>query len=181
MHSATCSRMNSVFSRRLMEPKVSTCNSHNMSVAAAMSPWPRLISDRMRVTLARSTSTKIYPRQRQLSHSRADTKLRLRKLHTLPSVTVLNVSMTPSLVSVLGASSKKPMTTCTILVMACLSCPCFLLSSRTCSFSKLQSPESFEMVTMATSRREVEARSDACLVCFSSARSLSMDCCVWPS
>ncbi len=53
------------------------------------------------------------------------------------------------------------MTTCTILVMACLSCPCFLLSSCTCSFSKFQSPASFPIVTIETSNRDVEGRSEA--------------------
>jgi hypothetical protein len=90
--------MNSVFSRRVMEPKVSTCSSHKMSVAAVMSPWLFLMFDRMRVTLALSTSTKI-----------------------LPSVTVRSVSIKDSLVSMLGVSSMKPMETWTILVMACLS------------------------------------------------------------
>ena len=60
MHKATCSRMNSVFSLRSIDPNVSTCNSHKMSAAALRSPCSFFISDRMRVTRARSTSTKIY-------------------------------------------------------------------------------------------------------------------------
>lgn len=44
---------------------------------------------------------------------------------TFPSVTVRKVSITDSFTSMLGVSSRKPMTTCTILVVACLSCPCF--------------------------------------------------------
>lgn len=82
-------------------------------------------------------------------------------IRTLPSVTVRSVSITLSFTSKLGALSKKVMTTWTILVMACLSCPCFLLVNNTCSFSKLQSPESLEIVTMATNRRLVDGRSDA--------------------
>ena len=81
--------------------------------------------------------------------------------HTLPSVTVRNVSMTESFFSVLGASSMNPITTCTIFVVACLSCPCFLDNSRTCSLSRPQSPESLHIVTRPTSSRDVEARSDA--------------------
>jgi len=100
--------------------------------------------------------------------------------HTLPSVTVRNVSITVNLTSMLGASSRKPMTTWTILVTACLSCPCFLLNSSTCSFNNDQSPEFLHIVTMVTMRREVEGRSEACRVCFSSARSLSMAGWVWP-
>jgi len=53
------------------------------------------------------------------------------------------------------------MTTCTILVIACLSCPCFFESSRTCSFNRLQSPESLLIVTIATRIRDVDARSEA--------------------
>lgn len=60
IHNATCSRMNSVFSLRSMDPKVSTCNSHRMSAAALRSPCSLFMSDRIRVTRARSTSTKIY-------------------------------------------------------------------------------------------------------------------------
>ena len=74
--------------------------------------------------------------------------------------------------------------------MACLSWPCFLESSRICSLSKLQSPESLLIVTIAMRIRDVDARSDAfegvnrihikelamltCLVCFSNAVSFSM-------
>ena len=94
---------------------------------------------------------------------------------TLPSVTVRNVSMTLSLVSVLGVSSRNPMTTCTILVMACLSCPCFFDNSSTCSFNEFQSPASLHIVTIATSDRDVEARSEDCgasqsMFCYSKAR-----------
>ena len=55
----------------------------------------------------------------------------------------------------------KDMATWTILVVACLSCPCFLESNKICSFNSPQSPDSFEIVMMATSNRDVEARSDA--------------------
>ena len=82
-------------------------------------------------------------------------------MYTLPSVTVLSVSMTDILVSKLGASSKNPITTCTIFVVACLSCPCFFDNSKTCSFNKLQSPDSFDIVTIATRILDVDARSDA--------------------
>ena len=51
--------------------------------------------------------------------------------------------------------------TCTILVVACLSWPCFFDSSKICSFSKPQSPESLEIVMIATSSLEVDARSEA--------------------
>ena len=54
------------------------------------------------------------------------------------------------------------MATCTILVVACLSWPCFLESNNTCSSNRPQSPESFDIVIMATSNLDVEARSDAC-------------------
>ena len=69
------------------------------------------------------------------------------------------------------------MTTCTIFVIACFSCPCFLLSSWTCSFNKFQSLASFAIVTMATSNRDVEGRSEAWRVCFSRGRSLSIAAC----
>ena len=85
------------------------------------------------------------------------------------------------------------MATCTILVVACLSWPCFFDSNKICSFSKPQSPESLEIVMIATSNLEVDARSDAyneslsiritgdnsieydltCRVCFSSTDSFS--------
>jgi hypothetical protein len=80
---------------------------------------------------------------------------------TLPSVTVRSVSMTDNLVSRFGVSSKNSMTFCTILVVACLSCPCFFDSRSTCSFIRLQSFAFFAIVTMAMMTREVEARSEA--------------------
>ena len=104
----------------------------------------------------------------------------IRRALTLPSVTVRNVSITLSFVSILGASSRNPMTTCTIFVIACLSWPCFLLSSSTCSFKSDQSPEFLHIVTKPTMRREVEGRSEACRACFSSASSFSIASCVWP-
>lgn len=139
MQRATCARMNSVFSRRSMEPNVSTCSSHRMSMAAFLSPCSFLMSDRMRVTRARSTSTKI-----------------------LPSVTVRSVSMTESLVSMFGVSSRNFMTVWTMRVTACLSWPCFLESTSTWSLSKLHFPASLQMVHIAMRMRDVEARSDAC-------------------
>ena len=80
--------------------------------------------------------------------------------------------------------------------MACLSWPCFLESSKTCSLSKLQSPESLLIVTIATRSRDVDAKSDAyrschyrvenvtrdnitCLVCFSNAVSFSIAPCTF--
>ena len=54
--------------------------------------------------------------------------------------------------------------TCTILVVACLSWPCFFDSSKICSFSKPQSPESLEIVMIATSSLEVDARSEAYVI-----------------
>lgn len=131
--------------------------------------------DRMRVTRARSTSTKICSPSQYLVVRRPPV------IHlTLPSVTVRSVSITLSFTSKFGVSSRKPITTWTIFEMACLSCPCFLLSSCTCSFSRLQSPDSFDIVTMATIRRDVEGRSEDCRVCFSKLSNLSMACCVWP-
>lgn len=59
MQSATCSRMNSVFSLRSIDPNVSTCSSHKISAAALRSPCSFFMSDRIRVTRARSTSTNI--------------------------------------------------------------------------------------------------------------------------
>ena len=107
------------------------------------------------MTRARSTSTKIYnPYQFYSSIS-------FREFPTFPSVTVRSVSMSESFLSIVGASSMKDMATCTILVVACLSWPCFFDNSSICSFSKGQSSESFDMVMMATSSLEVEARSDA--------------------
>jgi len=70
--------------------------------------------------------------------------------------------MTDNFVSKFGVSSRKPITTCTIFVVACLSWPCFLESNRTCSFKRLQSPDSFAIVTIAMMMREVDARSEAC-------------------
>jgi hypothetical protein len=93
--------------------------------------------------------------------------------HTFPSVTVLRVSIVCSFLSKVGASSRKPMTAWTILVMACLSWPCFLERSRTWSLSKLQSPLSLHIVTTPMRIRFVDGRSDACRVCFSSRRSFS--------
>ena len=61
-----------------------------------------------------------------------------------------------------GVSSMNDIATWTILVVACLSCPCFLDNSKICSFSSPQSPESFDIVMIATSNRDVEARSEAC-------------------
>jgi len=83
------------------------------------------------------------------------------KQHTLPSVTVRNVSISDSFFSGPGASPIKDMATCTILVVACFSWPCFFESNSICSFSKAQSLESLDIVMMATSSLEVEARSDA--------------------
>jgi hypothetical protein len=53
------------------------------------------------------------------------------------------------------------MTVWTILVVACLSWPCFLESSRTCSFIKLHSFARLAIVTMAMMMRDVDARSEA--------------------
>lgn len=80
---------------------------------------------------------------------------------TLPSVTVRSVSITESFVSRLGVSSRKVITVCTILVVACLSWPCFFDSRRTCSFIRFQSPAFFAIVTMAMMTRFVDARSEA--------------------
>jgi hypothetical protein len=79
---------------------------------------------------------------------------------TLPSVTVRNVSINLNFVSRSGVSSKKLMATCTIFVIACLSCPCFFESCRICSSSRFQSLASLQIVMIATSDRDVEARSD---------------------
>ena len=76
-------------------------------------------------------------------------------------MTVRNVSISASFFSASGASSMKDMATCTILVVACLSWPCFFESNKICSFNSPQSPESFDIVIMATSSLDVEARSDA--------------------
>lgn len=81
--------------------------------------------------------------------------------YTLPSVTVRNVSIIDSFFSGVGASSIKAIATCTILVVACLSCPCFFERSKTCSLSSGQSPDSLHIVTIATKHLEVEARSEA--------------------
>ena len=72
--------------------------------------------------------------------------------------------------SALGASLMKDMATWTILVVACLSWPCFLDSNKICSFKRPQSPDSFEIVMMPTSKRDVEARSEAWIKEFSDAR-----------
>lgn len=68
--------------------------------------------------------------------------------------------MTESFVSRFGVSSKNPITTCTIFVVACFSWPCFLESSSTCSFNRLQSPAFLAIVQIPTRIREVEARSE---------------------
>ena len=145
-----------------------------MSRAALISPCSRLMLASMRVTRARSTSTKICRHAQLGCASALQTRL------TLPSVTVLRVSITLSFTSVLGTSGRNPITICTIFVMACLSCPCFLLKRSTCSFNKLQSLASLDIVTTATMSLDVEARSDDCRVCFSSCNSLSMEACVCP-
>ena len=49
----------------------------------------------------------------------------------------------------------------TILVVACLSCPCFFESRSTCSFMRFQSFAFLAIVTMAMMTREVDARSEA--------------------
>lgn len=56
------------------------------------------------------------------------------------------------------------MTVCTILVVACLSCPCFFESRSTCSFKRFQSFAFLAIVTMAMMIREVDARSEAYIV-----------------
>lgn len=81
----------------------------------------------------------------------------------MPSVTVRSVSINLSFVSRSGASSRKLIATCTIFVMACLSCPCFFESCRICSSSRFQSPASLQIVMIATSDRDVEARSEDCI------------------
>lgn len=114
---------------------------------------------------------------------------------TFPSVTVRKVSITDNFTSKFGVSSRKPMTTCTIFVVACLSWPCFFDNSRTWSFNRLQSPASLQIVTIVTRILEVVARSEAwkrrshistcraefparsfrtCLACFSNTDSLSI-------
>lgn len=50
----------------------------------------------------------------------------------------------------------------TILVMACLSWPCFLDRTRTWSFSNVQFPAFLQMVHIAIRVRDVDARSEAC-------------------
>jgi hypothetical protein len=80
---------------------------------------------------------------------------------TFPSVTVRSASMTDSLTSILGVSSRNPITTCTIFVVACLSCPCFLDRRRTWSLRRLQSPAFLIIVTMETRSLDVDARSEA--------------------
>ena len=108
-------------------------------------------------------------------------------------MTIRKVSINLNLVSRSGVSFKKLITTCTIFVIACLSCPCFFESTRTCSSSRFQSPASLQIVITATSARDVEARSDdylrqldrrhavrfemysfTCLACFSNTSILSM-------
>jgi hypothetical protein len=79
---------------------------------------------------------------------------------TFPSVTVLKASMVESLISTLAVSSRNPITTCTIFVIACLSWPCFFESNSTCSFNKLQSFACLHIVTMATRDLDVEAKSE---------------------
>lgn len=69
--------------------------------------------------------------------------------------------MMDSLVSRLGVSSRNPMTVCTIRVIACLSWPCFLDSTKVWSLSKLQLPAFLQIVMMAINIRDVEARSEA--------------------
>jgi hypothetical protein len=83
-----------------------------------------------------------------------------RPSQTLPSVTVRSVSISLSFVSRSGVSSRKLIATCTILVMACLSCPCFFESWRICSSRRFQSPASLQIVMIATKDRDVEARSE---------------------
>jgi hypothetical protein len=82
MQSATCSRIKSVFSLRDMEPNVSTCSSHRISAADLMSPCSFFIFERIRVTRARSTSTKIYKNDTQRGATRgADRKCYLALCH----------------------------------------------------------------------------------------------------
>lgn len=76
-------------------------------------------------------------------------------------MTVRNVSINASFFSASGASSINDMATCTILVVACLSWPCFFDNNNICSFNRPQSPESFDIVIMAISSLDVDARSDA--------------------
>lgn len=67
--------------------------------------------------------------------------------------------MTDSLVSRFGVSSRNFITVCTILVMACLSWPCFFERSRTWSLSRVQSPESLLIVTIVMSNRDAVGKS----------------------
>lgn len=78
---------------------------------------------------------------------------------TFPSVTVRRVWITDSFVSRFGVSSKYFITVCTILVMACLSCPCFFERSRTWSLSRFQSSEFLLIVTIVMSNRDVVGKS----------------------
>ena len=55
----------------------------------------------------------------------------------------------------------KDMATWTILVVACFSWPCFFDKRRICSFKSGQSLESFDIVMIATSNLDVDARSEA--------------------
>jgi hypothetical protein len=55
-----------------------------------------------------------------------------------------------------------------------------LLKSWTCSFNRLQSPLFLHIVTIATSNLEVEGKSEAWRVCFSSGRRRSIACCALP-
>jgi hypothetical protein len=80
---------------------------------------------------------------------------------TFPSVIVLSVSITESFTSAFGASSMKVIATCTIFVMACLSCPCFFERRSNCSLSRPQSPDCLHIVIMLTSSFDVDARSEA--------------------
>lgn len=101
----------------------------------------------------------------QRSTARCQTKTNMLlsgSICTLPSVTARSVSISASFFSASGASSMNDMATCTILVVACLSWPCFFESNSICSFSRSQSPESLDIVIIANSNLEVEARSDAC-------------------
>ena len=53
------------------------------------------------------------------------------------------------------------MATWTIFVVACLSCPCFFDSNSICSSNSPQSFESLDIVMIAISNLDVDARSDA--------------------
>mmetsp|Transcript_19541 Transcript_19541/g.50097 ORF Transcript_19541/g.50097 Transcript_19541/m.50097 type:complete len:230 (+) Transcript_19541:1249-1938(+) len=137
--------MYSVFSRRSMAPKDSTCTSCKRFAASSASPSSSFILASISVSRAFSTSTKIFP-----------------------SVTSFNVPINSNFVS-LSSSSNQLITKWTMSVVARFNWPRFLGKSTMCSFNLDQSLTSKYVWQILHNNFEVDLPSQACRHFFSKA------------